>query len=95
MQFGVPLLLFAAVLAVTTEMSILRQNPGRTLGRRHLQREPGPEAINRVLVAAMGAMGAVELTHVMGYWSFALFFAVMMAPLALRLRHNRTVAAAQ
>lgn len=96
MEFGVPLLLFAAVLAVTTELSILRRNPGRSLSRHDQEREPMPETINRMLVAAMGAMGAAEVSGLTGYWwSLALFLAVMIAPIVLRMRHNRTVAATQ
>lgn len=96
MQFGVPLLAFAAVLGMTTELSILRQNPGRSLSPwRYPEREPMPDRINRGLTAGMAVLGALELSHVMGYWSVALIIAVMVAPMVLRLRHNRTVAAAQ
>ncbi|HET7414929.1 MAG TPA: hypothetical protein VFI97_04460 [Arthrobacter sp.] len=95
MEFGVPLLVFAAVLAVTTELSILRRNPRRSVSPwRYPEREPKLEQINRMLVAAMGTLAAVELSHVMGYWwFFPLLLAVMVAPIVLRLRHNRRVAA--
>lgn len=96
MEFAVPLLVFSAVLGLTTETSILRQNSGRSLSPwRYPEREPMPDRINRGVAAGMAIMGALELTDIMGYWAVALAPAVMMMPLVLRVQHNKTVAAAQ